>query len=450
MFFSYKKNLDNAKKAYQKAIALKPHFANAHFNYARLLIELENYHQAIAELKRTVAMSSHHSAAFSQLAHVYMYLGDFSKAITYYEKRLALEPENADAQYDCGLAHLKDNQFQKAIDYFTNALLLNPEHPDCHYSLATAYLQRGDHKEALLHYLRQLEKKPQIECYYNVGVLHMYQERHREAIDYFKQALTLDPNYREAHLNIAAVYLKINQIKQAIEHYESTLVLKPNDSEIEHILTALQKKEAPPRAPDSYVRHLFDEYATYYDQHLTLHLQYQVPQKLYQAVETEWNGGKAEWRILDLGCGTGLCGELFKPMAKELIGIDVSEKMLITAGNKNIYDKLENQTLQEALNNHQGFNLILAGDVFTYIGELDDIFEKVKKALAAKGLFALTVEKTHQFPYELLQTIRYAHSKKYIIALIKRNNFKLLRFDNIVLRNQKGKAIEGYLVLLGL
>ena len=28
----------------------------------------------------------------------------------------------------------------------------------------------------------------------------MYQERHREAIDYFKKALTLDPNYREAHL----------------------------------------------------------------------------------------------------------------------------------------------------------------------------------------------------------------------------------------------------------
>ena len=106
------------------------------------------------------------------------------------------------------------------------------------------------------------------------------------------------------------------------------------------------------------------------NQHLTLHLQYQVPQKLYQAVETELNVGKAKWRILDLGCGTGLCGELLKPMAKELIGIDVSEKMTITAGNKNIYDKLENQTLQEALDKHQEFNLILAGDVFTYISEL--------------------------------------------------------------------------------
>ncbi len=122
----------------------------------------------------------------------------------------------------------------------------------------------------------------------------MYQEQHWEAIDYFKQALTLDSNYREAHLNIAAVYLKINQIKQAIEHYKSALLLKPNDSEIEHILTALQKKEVPAHAPDSYVRHLFNEYATYYDQHLTLHLQYQVAQKLYQAVETESNGGKTK------------------------------------------------------------------------------------------------------------------------------------------------------------
>ncbi|WP_371440254.1 methyltransferase domain-containing protein [Candidatus Coxiella mudrowiae] len=44
--------------------------------------------------------------------------------------------------------------------------------------------------------------------------------------------------------------------------------------------------------------------------------------------------------MLNFGCGTGLCGEYFKPLAKELIGVDLSEKILLIAKNKNIYNIL--------------------------------------------------------------------------------------------------------------
>ena len=100
-------------------------------------------------------------------------------------------------------------------------------------------------------------------------------------------------------------------------------------------------------------------------------------------------------------------------------------------------------------NTYQDIDLILAADVFTYVGDLSELFKKAHHTLKQTGLFAFTVEKSSTELYQLQRTIRYAHSKKYIESLIEENNFTALREDNIVLRKQKGKPVEGYLIILG-
>ena len=44
--------------------------------------------------------------------------------------------------------------------------------------------------------------------------------------------------------------------------------------------------------------------------------------------------------ILDVGCGTGLCGALLSPYARRLVGVDLSDRMLDQARERNIYDEL--------------------------------------------------------------------------------------------------------------
>ena len=64
-------------------------------------------------------------------------------------------------------------------------------------------------------------------------------------------------------------------------------------------------------------------------------LQYTAHQQLHQVTEAVLTEDpRTTYRILDLGCGTGLCGPLFKPMASTLIGIDLSEKMIAQAAQK--------------------------------------------------------------------------------------------------------------------
>lgn len=446
--FYRQSKIGSAQKAYQKAIVLKPDFPSAHFNYGRLLTEQEDYDHAIKELKKALSFDEKHLFALGQLAHIYLQKKNYSKAVDYFKRRLAAQPYHTETHYNLGLALLKMNNWVEASSHLNHTIALQRNYPEANYHLATAYLKMGDHKKALNYYLHEVEIQAHLECYYNIGVLLMYQERHRDAIDYLKKALELDSSYLDAHMNIAAIYLKTGRIQKAIEHYQCASKLKPNDAEILHILSALQQKETPAAAPTKYVQRLFNQYAAYYDLHLTKHLDYCVPEQIHQAIEIDANANVPQWKILDLGCGTGLCGELFKNMAKELIGIDISPKMIDIAKQKNIYDQTIIADIHKAVSDFHKVDLILAADVLTYIGDLEMIFKNIRESLKTKGLFTFTVERTSAQPYVLQRTIRYAHSKSYIESLIERNRFEAVRFDNIVLRKHQGKPVEGFLVTL--
>ena len=72
---------------------------------------------------------------------------------------------------------------------------------------------------------------------------------------------------------------------------------------------------------------VFDRYAENFDAHLQGQLQYRAPEMLAQVIGAARTDDKL-LDILDLGCGTGLCGPLFKPIANSLAGVDLSPNMI--------------------------------------------------------------------------------------------------------------------------
>ena len=100
------------------------------------------------------------------------------------------------------------------------------------------------------------------------------------------------------------------------------------------------------------------------------------------------------------------------------------------------------------LNSFFEIDLILAADVFTYLGDLNAIFDAAEKALSKNGLFIFTVEKTTEPNFILQPTVRYAHNKAYLESLMTANHFMALRIDNVILRMQKNVPVEGYLVVM--
>lgn len=445
--YFHQQQIPLAKKSYEKALDYDVKFAEAFFNLARIAIVEAHFDKAKASLNYVIQLNPRHFRALTQLGQLELQDQHWELAADLFEKSLILQPQQANALSALGTIRLQEQRYDDAVKLLNAALEIKQDIKLANWHLATAYLAQNNIQLALQHYLREIKIEPHADCYYNVGILYGYQNKFIESAEYLAETLKIDPSYFPAQLNLAALYLKQQKIQEAIAHYQKALDLKPNNPEITHILHALQQDQNPEKAPDSFTAQLFDQYAPHYDQHLTQHLKFSVPKLLFNSVVEKIKDRK-NLRILDLGCGTGLTGEMFAPFANELIGVDLSEKMLAGARAKKIYQRLEQADIEVALAQFNNVDLIIAGDVFSYIGGLETIFKLAYAALKTGGIFAFTTEISEEKNFHLSQNVRYQHHKNYLNHLIEANQFQIIQFEEAELRQQFREPVMGYVIAL--
>ena len=112
--------------------------------------------------------------------------------------------------------------------------------------------------------------------------------------------------------------------RTAYERYHASF---PDDAEVEHLLIALREDAPPPRASDRCIEQLYEHFASFYDQNMCGDLDYRAPELLL-ACMAEALGSRRDLIALDAGCGTGLFGEQLKPLARRLVGMDLSAAMI--------------------------------------------------------------------------------------------------------------------------
>jgi predicted TPR repeat methyltransferase len=95
------------------------------------------------------------------------------------------------------------------------------------------------------------------------------------------------------------------------------------------------------------------------------------------------------------------------------------------------------------------FDLIIAADVFPYVGDLAQTLEACRRHLKAGGLFAFSIESVEGGPdYILRATNRYAHSSGYVRQLAQRNGFVEAVCEEVMVRKNKGEPVGGYIFVL--
>lgn len=435
-----------------KAITINPNNSEAYFALSVVALKQNQLAQAIEYLQKTIALDPHHIQAHYTLAQQLQYSDGYNnkEALQHYQKVLAIQPEFPDALVNYGAALLADRQDDAALKNFYQAIEIDPEHYEAHYNLGCALLEKQQLAPALEHFIKPIAKKPTPEAYYNIGIIYSYQDRHGDALSYLKKAVELNPNYFAAYNNLGTVYLKIEDRAKAIEHFEKALIIQPNNTEVAFILTALRQENTPARAPQLYVEHLFDQYAPSFDKHLVEHLKYETPLLLYEAVMAQIKDNLHTRKIIDLGCGTGLAGKLFRDLAQPLIGVDLSQQMIALLKEKNLYDQLLTGDIHNVLKEQHHCALIIAADVLTYIGDLQELFEITYSALQPGGLFAFSTELAAEgiLNYSLQPSIRYAHTPIYIQTIAEQSQFEILSQLHVTLRLQHNQPLPGLITVL--
>jgi predicted TPR repeat methyltransferase len=275
------------------------------------------------------------------------------------------------------------------------------------------------------------------------------------AADILAQTVALAPGFATAWFALGAIRDRLGDRAGAIAAFEQARDADPQDYHGARLqLARLGSGAATPAMTETYVRRLFDQYAGRYDTALTERLAYRGPALLREAVEQAMRAASRPLHfpsVLDLGCGTGLAGAAFRPVADWLVGVDLSPAMIAQAMAKDFYDRLATTDLADFLTGDASdaakYHLVLAADVFVYVNDLAPIVAAVARILAPGGLFAFTVETHAGGGVKLLPTLRYAHGAPYIRRSLADAGLTVASISEVAVRSEKGMPVDSLVVV---
>lgn len=432
------------------ALAIDARRAIAHCNHGVVLQDLGRYEEALASFERALALRPDYAMALSNRGNALRHLGHIESALHSYDAALRLSPEYAEALCNRALALQSIARHEAALDSFGAALTIRSNYPEALHGAAVSLLALGKPGDALEGFERALHLQPEYaEAWCARGALLLRAQDHEEALLSFQDALAVRPRYARAQLGMANTLRAMGRGEAAVEAYQAALAFGADPETVGYMLAIMGAEQAPGASPAGYVKTLFDQYAGNFDHHLVDVLRYRTPTLLVEALRRHLPLGELD--VLDAGCGTGLCGPLLRPMACLLEGVDLSPHMLDRARDTGLYDGLYCGEMVGYLRvRPASSDVIIAADVFVYVGDLKPVFSVARLALRPGGRFAFSVEEhdgTEAFA--LRSSGRYAHARASIEALARAHGFNILEITASTLRQESGEDMRGLLIVLG-
>lgn len=409
----------------------------------------QKYQESIEAYQCALDLKPDFIDAYYNLGLAFKKLNQIESAKNAYLALIELSPAYIPVHFQLGCLYMQEENHARAMEYFLKVNAAWPEHGETKTNLGTCYLKSGELKLARQYYLEASALLPtDTQVLFNLGVIDVQLELLSEAVHFYQRVVDIDPAHLEAHQNLGFIFLVMKNKSSALIHFKEVLRLQPNNLAVSHTINILNQEKAVTSSPPEYIQSLFDSYADHYDRHLKSALNFQVPHILYDAYMNN-NKNNNKLNILDIGCGTGLSGELFKPLASKLTGVDLSFNMLALAKQKNIYDELQQQDVLVFLENKIAcYDLIIASDVFVYIGDLSIVFAKIKQALMSNGYLIFNAEINNQADYALTESGRFNHSKNYLDLLAANYGFMIVSYNVKPLRMQDHQPVMGHVYVL--
>jgi tetratricopeptide (TPR) repeat protein len=207
---------------YNKALVLKPDYAEAYNNRGVALKELKQLDEAIASYDKAIALKPDYAAAYSNRGNALKDLKRLDEALASYDKAIALKPDYARAYSNRGVALNDLKRFSEAIASCDKAIALNPAYAEAynHRGNALKNLKRLD--EAIVSYDNAIALKPDYaEAFGNRGNALKDLKRLDDALASYDNAIALKPDYADASWNKALAYLRTRRFDVGWRDYEA-------------------------------------------------------------------------------------------------------------------------------------------------------------------------------------------------------------------------------------
>jgi FOG: TPR repeat len=143
----------------------------AYYNRGVAYNGLGNYRQTIEDLNRAIKIKPGFADAYSNRGVAYAGFGNYRQAIEDFNGAIKIKPGYADAYYNRGHAYADLGNYKQAIEDYNRAIEIKPGYAEAYNNRGAAYNVLSNYRQAIEDYGRAIEIKPGwADAYINRGV----------------------------------------------------------------------------------------------------------------------------------------------------------------------------------------------------------------------------------------------------------------------------------------
>ena len=375
-------------------------------------------------------------------------------AASLYSARRAVDlaPMSAMAHFCLGESERAAGNAAAASASINRALMLEPANVQYReFAVNLAYAQ-SDFAAAEVHLRRAFAQNEDFHGIKTmIGNALRHQSKFDEAEKWLTDALTIHDDDTEALHGLAMIAYLRDDRATAQRYLARAIALRPTDAGFAY-LDAVFRGEAPAKAPEYLTQRLVHTDSGRVETQASSSSQSSVVQTLAAAILGRYPDRKLN--LLDLGCGTGQLGLALGRIEGFFVGVDISMPLLEAAKKHGIYSRFHHVNLQDALDatDANEYEVIVAADVFTYLGALDAAIANVFKVLRSGGWLFSSCERApesdNEADFVVQKSMHYAHSEHYVKRLLAAAGFAVPVIDAVELRGDANGAATSFTVFV--
>ena len=229
----------NSVSAFKLAVDRDPEnpFFNNSLGYAYAKAEL--YDDAIEHYQKAISLNPDPewtSIVCQALGSIYAEnKGNVEAAVSTYQAGIILDPKNYDLYIALGDIYMADYDLDQAIRSYCDAITLNPDDARAYSKVGIALWEKDYLEEALVAYHKAVELSPENEyAQNNLGILYLDGLADaEEALEYFEEAIALNPNYTLAYFNAGRASQEMGFTNDAANYYQMAIDLNRLTNELD-------------------------------------------------------------------------------------------------------------------------------------------------------------------------------------------------------------------------
>ncbi len=227
----------DAVGCFEKAIAIDPGFAEAHFNLGLAFRNQGHTSAAIACLQEALRLKADFFQALFVLGNILLESGDLTQASGCYRRVIAMAPGFAGAHYNLGNVARAQGDGRQAAACYRRALSIRPDFPEALNNLGLTFKEENNLEEAVNCYRQALAMQPAMaEAHYNMGIARQLAGQFQTAQTHYREALRHDPNYAPAKwlhlLSLPIIYEHSDEIHVHRQRFARNLDLLTRETSL--------------------------------------------------------------------------------------------------------------------------------------------------------------------------------------------------------------------------